>query len=97
MEIDSESIIQITGTLIFGSSFVFFLRQYRGNLKKRKSGKIALTDPIFAINLFFSLASLAIILNIWNAPMRDFFTGFLLICALISWLAWKLSQPKDIE
>lgn len=97
MHTNSEWIVKIVGTLIFGSSFVFFLRQYQDNLKKRKTGKIALTDPIFAINLFFSLTSLAIILNIWNAPLRDFFTGFLLICALISWMAWKLSRPKEIQ
>jgi len=92
MPTDSEVIVQITGTLIFGGSFIFFLRQYRDNLKERKSKKTVPTDPIFAINLFFTLTSLAIILNIWNAPLRDFFTGILFLCALVSWLAWKLSQ-----
>lgn len=92
---NSKWIVQIAGTVIFASSFVFFLRQYRDNLKKRKTGKVALTDPIFAINLFFSLTSLAILLNIWNAPLRDFFTAILLLCALVSWLAWKLSQSRS--
>ena len=81
---NSELIVQITGTLIFGSSFVFFLRQYRDNLKKRRAGKTVHTDPTSAINLFFTLTSLTIILNIWNAPLRDFFTGILFLCALVS-------------
>lgn len=96
MQTNSKWIVQIAGTLIFGGSFIFFLRQYRDNLKKRKTGKIALSDPIFAINLFFSLTSLAIILNLWNAPLRDFFSAILVLCALVSWLAWKLSQTKRI-
>ena len=97
MSANSELIVQITGTLIFGSSFVFFLRQYWDNLKERKSEKTAPTDPIFAINLFFTLTSLAIILNIWNAPLRDFLTGILFLCALVSWLAWKLSQQTKFK
>jgi len=97
MQTNFEWAIQLSGTLIFGSSFVFFLRRYRDNLKKRKSGKIALTDPIFAIDLFFTLTSLAILLNIWNVPLRDFFTGILLLCALVSWLAWKLAQSKSTQ
>lgn len=95
MPTNSEWIVQIAGTLVFTFSFGFFLRRYRENIKKRKSGHIALTDPIFAIDLFFTLTSLAIILNIWSAPLRDLFTGMLLFCALLSWLAWKLSQSKS--
>jgi len=96
MQSNIEWITRLTGTLIFGGSFVIFLRRYRNNLKRRKSGKVALTDPIFAIDLFFTLTSFAILLNIWNAPLRDFLTGILLLCALISWLAWKLSQQSKI-
>jgi hypothetical protein len=97
MTINSELIVQITGTLIFGSSFVFFLRQYRDNLKKNRSGKPVHPDPTLAVNLFFALTSLVIILNIWNAPLRDFFTGILFLCALVSWLAWKHSQQTKPE
>lgn len=97
MQTNFEWTIQIAGTLLFGSSFIYFLRRYRNNLKKRESGKIAITDPIFAINLFFTLASLAILFNIWNVPLRDFFTGILLLCALVSWLAWKISQQTRVE
>lgn len=97
MQINFERIIQVAGTLIFGSSFVFFLSQYRDILKKRRAEKAALTDPTLAINLFFTLTSLAIILNIWNVPLRDFFAGILFLCALVSWLAWKLSQQTKTE
>ena len=97
MQTTSGWIVKITGTLIFGGSFIFFLRQYLDSLKKRRTGKIAFTDPIFAINLFFSLTSLAIILNIWNAPFHDFITGILVICALTSWLAWKLFQQTKTK
>jgi Ca2+/Na+ antiporter len=97
MQTNFEWVIQLAGTLVFGGSFVFFLRRYRNNLKQRKAGEIAPSDPTFTIDLFFTLASLVIVLVIWSATLRDLFTGMLFLCALVSWLAWKLSQPKEVE
>ena len=97
MKINYELIFQLVSTLIFGGGFIFFLRRYRGSLKKRKEPGADLTDSTFVFDLFFTLTSLDIILVIWSVALRDLLTEMLVLNALISWLVWKGSQPKETK
>lgn len=55
------------------------------------------TNFEWVIQLAGTLVSFVIVLVIWSAALRDLFTGMLFLCALLSWLVWKLSQPKEVE